>query len=202
MNKIYGAFLVSLCLFVMQISASQLTIAEVVDFESVRNPRRLVTFTDHSRWFISYYHSSRFDRGQSYRLDAQDSQPQNRYEFIYSYRNSEYDDVYVKVPAFMLSNTPLDLIEDIEGALTTHLIANKFALPGGFSVDDSIIELDDGRIWLVPTYQNTFNIGDNVSVYIENEDLVYLIKTVQIEGSEKEILIPSKRISKGFYQIR
>jgi hypothetical protein len=202
MNKIYSTFLVFLSFFVMQISASQLTIAEVVDFESVRSPRRLVTFTDDSRWFIPYYHSHRFDEGQSYHLDAEDPQPQNRYDFIYSYHNSEYDDVFVKVPALMLSNTSLDLFEDTEGTLSTHLITNKFVLPGAFSADDSIIELDDGRIWLVPTYQNTFNIGDSVSAYIENEDLTYLIKTVQIAGAKKEILMPSKRISKGFYQIR
>jgi len=134
-------------------------------------------------------------------LNAEDPTPQNRYDLTYSYHNSEYDDVIVKVPAMMLSNTALNVLEDSEETLSVHQIVNRFNLGKGFSADDSIIELEDGRIWLIPAYQNTFNVGDIISVFIENSSLAYLIKLVKIGGIEKEVLIPSKKLHTGFYQV-
>lgn len=202
MNKIYTVFFAFMCLFAIQISASHLTVKGIVDFEQTRNSRKLFTFTDNSRWFMHHSHSYWYSVGRTYFVDAENPQPENSYNFALFYNDSEMNTRRINVPAIMISNSPLEVLDETEGSLSSHQIANKFNLPGSFSVDDSIIELDDGRIWLIPTYQNTFNIGDIVSVFIENDDLVYLIKTVKVGGVEKEVLMPSKRLAEGFYQVK
>lgn len=133
-----------------------------------------------------------------YHIDAENPQPGNLYDFTYVITNSNLEDVTYSHSGFLLFDSLNATDNEPEGIVQSHLVVNVFSIPGY----ESAILLENNQIWLIPNFQNTFKIGDEVEILKASKDLVYLVKQIKWGDTIKELLMPSKKLSNGIYQIQ
>lgn len=196
MKIIFSSLIMFFCLFAGFAEAN--SVHKVTGVHGINGSRtKIMTLADESVWVIP--NEQYFWVGYPVTLGSDDPDIGQIYPFLFWYHDSEYNTKMHTVDGFLLARQP-DLSHEIEGTVATLPIANVFRIPGRFGLaDKSAVLLEDGRAWIISTFQNTFQAGDEISVFKENENLAYLIKIVQVGDAEKEIFIPSKRVVDGIY---